>query len=72
MLKICVKAIRKISETPEAFHFDYFKLKNGELYYRGKRKPLMTKGKLKSVGMLVDILGKDGLCNLGFDIPRGQ
>ena len=25
---------------------------------------------LKSVGMLVDILGKGGLCNLGFDIPR--
>ena len=30
----------------------------------------MTKGKLKSVGMLLDILGKGGLCNLGFDIPR--
>ena len=32
----------------------------------------MTKGKLKSVGMLVDILGKGGLRNLGFDIPRGK
>ena len=27
---------------------------------------------LKSVGMLVDILGKGGLRNLGFDIPRGE
>ena len=27
---------------------------------------------LKSVGMLVDILGKGGLRNLGFDIPRGK
>ena len=27
---------------------------------------------LKSVGMLADILGKDGLRNLGFDIPRGK
>ena len=26
---------------------------------------------LKSVGMLADILGKSGLHNLGFDIPRG-
>ena len=30
----------------------------------------MTKGVLKSVGMLADILGKSGLRNLGFDIPR--
>ena len=27
---------------------------------------------LKLVGMLADILGKGGLCNLGFDIPRGK
>ena len=30
----------------------------------------MTEGKLKSVGMLSDILGKGGFCNLGFYIPR--
>ena len=61
-----------IGETPEEFHYDYFKLEDGELYYRGKRKPLKTKGVLKSVGMLPDILGKGGLRNLGFDIPRGK
>ena len=44
-----------IGETPELFHFDYFKLEDGELYYRGSRKPLTTEGKLKSVGMLADI-----------------
>ena len=27
---------------------------------------------LQSVGMLADILGKGGLRNLGFDIPRGK
>ena len=27
---------------------------------------------LKSVGMLADIMGKGGLRNLGFDIPRGK
>ena len=61
-----------IGETPEKFHYDYFKLEDGELYYRGKRKLLTTKGKLKSVGMLSDILGKGGLRNLGFDIRRSK
>ena len=61
-----------IGETPEEFHYDYFKLEGRELYYRGKRKPLITKGVLKPVGMLADILGKGGLRNLGFDIPRGK
>ena len=66
------KLSENIGETPEEFHYDYFKLKDGELYYRGKRKPLTTKGVLKLVGMLVDILGKGGLRNLGFDILRGK
>ena len=38
----------------------------------GSRKPLTTKGVLKPVGMLADILGKNRLRNLGFDIPRGK
>ena len=66
------KVSENIGETPEEFHYDYFKLEDGKLYYRGKRKPLTTKGVLKSVGMLADILGKGGLSNLGFDIPRGK
>ena len=66
------KISENIGETPEEFHYNYFKLEDGELYYRGKRKPLTTKGVLKLVGMLADILGKGGLRNLGFDIPRGK
>ena len=66
------KISENIGEAPEEFHYGYFKLEDGELYYRGKRKPLTTKGVLKSVGMLVDILGKGGLHNLDFDIPRGK
>ena len=66
------KISENIGETPEEFHYDYFKLEGGELYYRGKRKPLTTKGVLTSVGMLADILGKGGLRNLGFYIPRGN
>ena len=60
-----------IGETPELFHYDYFKLEGGELYHIGSRKALMTEGKLKSVGMLVDILGKNRLRRLGFNIPVG-
>ena len=66
------KISENISETPEEFHYDYFKLEGRELYYIGSRKPLTTKVVLKPVGMLADILGKNRLRNLGFDIPRGK
>ena len=77
LMKDYVKDLyKKISENvggpPGGFHYDYFKLEDGGLYYRGKRNPLTTKGVLKSVGMLVDILGKGRLRNLGFNIPRGK
>ena len=57
-----------IDKTPELFHYDYFKFKGWELYYTGSRKPLTTEGKLKSVGMLADIFGKNRLRRLGFNI----
>ena len=60
-----------IGEIPELFHYDYFKLEGRELYYIGSRKPLTTEGKLKSSGMLVDILGKNRLRRLGFNILVG-
>ena len=67
---------RKLSEnmnqTPEAFHFDYFKLEDEELYYRGRNKPLTTKGELRLVGEMAEILDKNRLRNLGFDIPKGK
>ena len=77
LMKDCIKDLYKklsenIDETPELFHYDYFKLEGGELYYIGNRKPLMTEGKLKSVGMLADILGKNRLRRLGFNIPVGK
>ena len=66
------KLSENISENPELFHYDYFKLERGELYYIGNRKPLTTEEKLKSLGMLADILGKNRLCRLGFSIPLGK
>ena len=41
------KLSENIGEAPELFHYDYFKLEGGELYYKGSRKPLTTEGKLK-------------------------
>ena len=66
------KLSENIGETPELVYYDYFKLEDEELYYRGSRKPLTTEGKLKSVGMIADILGKNRLCRLGFNIPVGR
>ena len=65
------KLSENIDETPELFQYDYFKLEGRELYYIGSRKPLTSEGKLKSVGMLADILGKNRLRRLGFNIPVG-
>ena len=73
MLEIYIKKLSEnVGETPELFHYDYFKLEDGELYYRGSRKPLTTEWKLKSVGILADILGKNRLRKLGFNIPVGR
>ena len=66
------KISENIDETPELFHYNYIKLEGGELYYISNRKPLMTEGKLKSVLMLADILGKNRLRKLGFNIPVGK
>ena len=66
------KLSKNFGETPELFHYDYFKLESRELYYIGSRKPLTTEGKLKSVGMLADILGKNRLRRLCFNIPVGK
>ena len=57
-------------QIPEVFHFDNFELMDGKLYYQGKSTSLMAKGgKLSSVGETANILGKEGLHDLGFDIP---
>ena len=61
------KLLENIGETPEAFHFDYFKLEDGELYYRDRSRPLTYEGgKLKSFKEIKKILGKNRLRNLGF------
>ena len=67
------KLSENIVEIPESFHFDYLNSKTENCTsYRSNRKQLLTKGELKSVRMIADILGKNRLRNLGFDIPRGK
>ena len=66
------KLSENVDKTPVEFHFDYFKLKGGELYYICKRMPLMTEGELKLVKEIKKILGKNRLHSLGFDILRGK
>ena len=59
--------------TSEVFHYDLFELRNSKLYFRDKSTPLMTKkGGLKLVKDIMKILGKEGLCNLDFNIPKGK
>ena len=61
------------ARTSEVLHFDLFELRDGKLYFRDKSTPLTTKkGGLKSVNELVKILGKEGLRDLDFNIPRGK
>ena len=59
-------------QIPEEFHFNNFDLRDWQLYYKGKSWPLRTiKGELKSVGKIVEILGKKRLLDLGSDIHIG-
>ena len=44
------KLSENIGETPELFHYDYFKLEGGELYYIGNRKPLTCTFKILGGG----------------------
>ena len=52
------KAAKELPSESDITKAD-FKLEGGELYYIGSRKPLTTEGRLKSAGMLADILGKN-------------
>ena len=64
---LCKKLSENIGETSEPFHFDYFKLEDGELYYRGRNKPLTCgEGKLRSAKEIKKILGRGRLHKLGF------
>ena len=61
------------NEPPGMINFHNFDLRNGQLYYKDNVNPLMTKKQmLRAVGVLADRLGKEGLRDLGFDVPVGR
>ena len=67
------KVSQKLPRTSEVFHYDLFELRNSKLYIRDKSTPLTTKtGGLKSVKEIMKILGKEGLCNLDFNVPKSK
>ena len=64
---------QKWARTSEVFHFDLFELRDGQLYFRDKSKPLTTReGKLRIVKEIRKILGDGGLRDLDFNIPKGK
>ena len=64
---------QKLARTSEVFHYDLFELRDGKLYFRDKSKPLTTnKGGLKSAKEIMKILGKEGLCDLDFNVSKGK
>ena len=69
---LCKKLSEKLRQNPEVIHFDDFEIVHRELYYKDKPTPLTSRGKLKSIGTIADKLGKEGLHNLGFDIPKDK
>ena len=61
------------SRTSDATHYDNFRRKGKWLYFKGRDEPLTNEyGSLKTFSKLKNILGKNRLCDLGFDVPKGK
>ena len=57
-------------EPPGTNNFHNFDLRNGRLYYKDNVNPLTTKKQmLRGVGVLTDGMDKEGLRDLGSDVP---
>ena len=64
---------QKWARTSEVFHFDLFELRDAQLYFRDKSKPLTTREeKLRMVKEIRKILGDGGLRDLDFNVPKGK
>ena len=61
------------NQISDATHYDNFRCKGKWLYFKGMDEPLTNEdGKLRTFGRFKSILGKNRLCNLSFDIPKGK
>ena len=63
----------RLQQDSEGTDFKKFEISHGELYYKDvtSKAPLTSKGYLKVVQRISDILGKGRICDLGFDITVG-
>ena len=57
-------------ENQNVIYYDDFESIRGELYFKGRDKPLRRKGRLKLFISLIRILGKNRIYNLVFDISE--
>ena len=57
-------------KNQNVIYYDDFVAIRGESYFKGRDKPLMRKGHLKSYKTLIRILGKNRIYSLGFDISE--
>ena len=67
---------KDIGQNPEVLHYDLFDVIKGNLYYIGPykdlNKALTRRGRLLTFTTIAKILGKEGLREMGFDIPKGS
>ena len=66
-----------LGQKPKVLHYDLFELKGKTLYYVGpdknlEKKLLTAMGSLRTGDALQRILGKKGLREMGFDIPKSS
>ena len=57
-------------KNQNVIHYDDFESIRGELYFKGRDKPLMRKECLKPCKSLIRILGKNRIYNLGFNVSE--
>ena len=67
---------KDIRQNPEVFRYDLFEPRGKDLYYIGPdgdlNKALTRRGRFLTVGTIADVLTKEGLREIGFDIPKSS
>ena len=61
-----------LEQNPKVYqhHYDLFEIKRKDLYFKDLDRPLTTRGRVKTILTIGDLLGKARLIEMGFDIPE--
>ena len=61
-----------LKQNPKVYqhHYDLFEIKRKDLYFKDLDRPLTTRGRVKTILTIGDLLGKARLIEMGFDIPE--